>query len=387
MLRAEPGSRDVRRLLRLTATVSTLDRFAMPPMLVAIAADLDVPLGAVVTAAGAYFLTYGLMQPVWGSVSDRLGLVRTMRLTMLLAAVATTASALAQSVTALAVARGLAGACFSAAIPATLVYVGDTVPAERRQAEVTDLMGGVAVGTAVAAAGAGAVAEHLSWRVAFVVTGVAALVLSVVLRRLPRPPALRRNQGVLRPVLAVLASGPARLVLLLALGEGAVLLGVLTLLPPAVESTGVPASVAGIVTAVYGVTVLAGAPLVGRLSRRVRPFVLIAVGGAAAVAACLTAAVSTVAAAGLAVAVLTGVAWVAMHSTLQTWATEVLPAARATTVSLFAGSLFVGSALFALVSGGLAQDGRYREVFLLAALCAVPLGVAGAVGRARWSRA
>ena len=36
-------------------------------------------------AAGAYFLAYGLMQPVWGTVSDRLGRVRTMRLTLLLA--------------------------------------------------------------------------------------------------------------------------------------------------------------------------------------------------------------------------------------------------------------------------------------------------------------
>lgn len=32
-----------------------------------------------------------------------------------------------------------------------------------------------------------------------------------------------------------------------------------------------------------------------------------------------------------------------MHSTLQTWATEVVPEARATVISLFAGALFAGS--------------------------------------------
>ena len=40
------------RLLQVTTLVSTLDRFAMPPMLVAIAVSLDVPLAQVVTAAG-----------------------------------------------------------------------------------------------------------------------------------------------------------------------------------------------------------------------------------------------------------------------------------------------------------------------------------------------
>lgn len=75
-------NRSAIRLLQLTALVSTLDRFAMPPMLVAISRDLNLPLSTVVAAAGAYFLAYGLMQPVWGIVSDRLGLVRTLRVAL-----------------------------------------------------------------------------------------------------------------------------------------------------------------------------------------------------------------------------------------------------------------------------------------------------------------
>ncbi|MBE3075312.1 MAG: MFS transporter, partial [Actinobacteria bacterium] len=177
-----------RLLLQLTAFVSTLDRFAMPPMLIAMSRDLDVPLTQIVQAAGAYFLAYGLMQPVWGMVSDRLGLVRTMRLALLLAAVMTTAAALTGTPVALGIARGLAGACFAAAIPASLIYIGDTVPAQRRQRDVTDLMVGVAPGTAVASAGAGLLAQLLSWRIAFVVTGLAALCLVAALHHLAEPP-------------------------------------------------------------------------------------------------------------------------------------------------------------------------------------------------------
>lgn len=375
-----------RRLLQLTAFVSTLDRFAMPPMLIAMSRDLDVPLTQIVQAAGAYFLAYGLMQPAWGMVSDRLGLVRTMRLALMLAAVMTTAAALTGTPLALGLARGLAGACFAAAIPASLIYIGDTVPAQRRQRDVTDLMVGVALGTAVASAGAGVLAQLLSWRIAFVVTGLAALALVVALRHLAEPPRTRVHRHPFAPLAQVARSGPARLVLSLAFVEGAVLLGMLTLLPPAVEAAGAGAATAGAVTAVFGIAVFGFARVVGVLSHRLHTSRLIALGACSALVACSLAALSRSPAMAVIVAVLLGLAWAAMHSSLQTWATEVLPAARSTVVSLFAGSLFIGSAVSALVVAGPAEANRYGEVFAWAAAFMVPLGLLATRGRARWRR-
>lgn len=375
-----------RRLLQLTAFVSTLDRFVMPPMLIAMARDLDVPLTQIVQVAGVYFLAYGLMQPVWGMVSDSLGRVRTMRLALALAAVMTTASALMASPLSLGISRGLAGACFAAAIPASLIYIGDTVPAHRRQRDVTDLMVGVALGTAVASVGAGVLAQLLSWRIAFVVTGLGALALVAALRHLAEPPRTRMHRHPLAPLVQVVLDGPARLVLALAFVEGAVLLGMLTLLPPAVEAAGVGAALAGAVTAVYGVAVFGFARLVGALSHRLHTPRLIALGACSAFAACSLAALSRSPAMAVIVAVLLGLAWAAMHSSLQTWATEVLPSARATVVSLFAGSLFIGSAVSALVIAGPAEANRYGEIFTWAAALTIPLGLFATWGRARWRR-
>ena len=374
------------RLLQLAAFVSVLDRFAMPPMLIAIARDLNVPLTQIVQAAGAYYLAYGLMQPVWGMISDRLGLVRTMRLTLLLASVMTAASALTSTPLALGVARALAGACFAAAVPAGLIYIGDTVPAQRRQREVTDLMIGVALGTAVASVGAGILAQLLSWRIAFIVTGLAALFLVAALRQLTEPPRKRVHRSLLAPLLQVALSGPAKLVLTLAFVEGVALLGVLTLLPPAVEAAGAGAAIAGAVTAAYGVAVVGFARVVGALSHRLHTSWLIGLGAFAALAACSLAALSRAPAMAVIVAALLGLAWAAMHSSLQTWATEVLPAARATVVSLFAGSLFIGSAIAALVTAGAAEADQYGEVFAWAAALVIPLGLFATWGRARWAR-
>ena len=256
------------RLLQATTFVSTLDRFAMPPMLVVMAGALGVPLAAMVQTASIYFLTYGLMQPVWGLVSDRLGRVRTLRITLLLAACASAASAATSTITELGITRGLAGAFFSAAIPASLIYVGDTVPTGRRQSEVANLMTGVAIGTALASIGAAALAQAASWRITFLVSASFALVLVVLLGRLPEPVIDRPAEHIFAPIGRVLRSRGTLLVLALAFVEGGILLGTLTLLPSAVESTGVSPTLAGAVVAVYGLAVLIFARLAGWMSLR-----------------------------------------------------------------------------------------------------------------------
>lgn len=374
------------RLLQCTAFVSTLDRFAMPPMLVAIALDLGVPLSDVVRAAGAYFLAYGLMQPVWGMVSDSLRLVRTLRVTLLLSGITTAASAMAPSVVTLSVFRCLAGGFFGAAFPAALIYLGDTVPAARRQRQITRLMVGVALGTALASAGAGILAHVASWRLAFLVTGLAALSLSFGLRRLPEPTVTRSHRSLVAPVLQVLRSPAAVMVLAFAFTDGAVLLGTLTLLPSAVEATGVSSSVAGTVTAAYGIAVYASARLVGQLSLRQHPSRLMGLGGVAALLGFTLMAWSQEPLIALVVAALLGLAWAGLHTSLQTWATEVLPEARATVVSLFAGCLFMGSAVAAVLVSGLADDSRYRDISVLAATATIPLSLLSVWARANWRR-
>lgn len=357
----------------------------MAPILLAISRDFDVPLASIVSAAGAYFFAYGLMQPVWGVVSDKLGLVHTMRLTLLAAGLASVVSALATGPLALGVSRAVAGAFFAAAYPACLVYVGDTVPSQLRQPQIARLMVGIAVGTATASIGAGAlIGISLSWRAVFVVTGVLAMVVAASLGSLPEPTATRRERGVLRPFGRVARSPMTAAVLGLAFVEGGVLLGTLTLVPPAIESTGVSPAIAGLVAGVYGVSVFATSRVVGRVAATTHAAVLVAVGATGALAACIVLSITRAPLPGVLAAALLGVAWTAMHSSLQTWATDVLPGDRATVVSLFAGSLFCGSALAAFALSGLADAGEYATIFGLLALLSLLLGLAATVLRARW---
>ncbi len=114
------------------------------------------------------------------------------------------------------------------------------------------------------------------------------------------------------------------------------------------------------------------------------PAVSTALGSTCAVIACLLHAWSRQPGVTSGVTVLLGSAWAAMHSSLRAWATEVLPAARATVVSLFAGALFAGSATASVPAAGLADAGEYGRIFAVAGPAAVPLGLVATLGRLRW---
>ena len=97
-------------MLQAAAFLSTFDRFAIAPMVVFIAADLEVSLAEASAAASLYFLLYGCMQPVWGMLSYRLGRVRVIRCALIGALMSGLLLAFAPNLVVLVVARAFAGA-------------------------------------------------------------------------------------------------------------------------------------------------------------------------------------------------------------------------------------------------------------------------------------
>jgi predicted MFS family arabinose efflux permease len=85
-------------------------------------------------------------------------------------------------------------------------------------------------------------------------------------------------------------------------------------------------------------------------------------------------------------AVLVGGGFAFMHLTLHTWATEVVPEARATVISLFAAALFAGSGVATAAAAPLEDEGRFGFLFATAALVAMPLGFFAALARRRYAK-
>ena len=375
------------RLLQFAAFFSSFDRFVVAPMLLTIAASLGASLTEVAAMASLYYLLYGLMQPVWGMASDRLGRVRVMRLTLFGAAVAGILSALAPNLGVLIATRALAGGFFAAVIPASLVYIGDTVEVGTRQRSLADLMAASAVGTATATVLGGLAAYLDGWRVAFAVPALAGAALAVSLARLPEPKAFadHKRAGPLVEAGRVLVQPWALVVIVIALVEGAVILGFLTFLAPSLESVGFSPAVAGLAVGLYGLAVLGWTRVVKLVANRLGSSVLILIGAGMLALGYASGAMGQSLANVGAAAILVGGGFAFMHSTLQTWATEVVPESRATVISLFAATLFAGSGVATMAAAPLAEAGSFDLLFTIAALVAVPLGIFAGLARRRFS--
>jgi predicted MFS family arabinose efflux permease len=306
---------------------------------------------------------------------------------LLIGAIAGAGSALAPDLLVLGITRTIAGGALAAIIPATLVYVGDTWPANIRQRPLADVIAASSSGIALATAGAGALADLVGWRTVPALTGVAAAALWVALRRrLPEPDRTPVAGSPLRSIVTVVRHRWALVVFALGFVEGIVVLGAFTYLAPAAAAVGSSAALGGLVAATFGVGALAWSRLVRVLVGRLSAAGLAAAGGALLVAGwgvlAVTVSLPTVAVAGF----LVGGSWAFLHTTLQGWATEVVPHERAAAVALFAALLFLGSSTGTTAAGPLADAGAFGAVFVVAFLLAVPLAVAAWFARSRYGR-
>jgi predicted MFS family arabinose efflux permease len=370
--------------LRAAAFLSSFDRFTIPPLLVPIADEFGISLGTAAIAASAYFIAYGLSQPAWGALSDRFGRVAVIRTAVLAGGLASLVAAVAQDFLVLAIARTFSGLFFAAVVPTAITYLADTIGSDRRQHALAVMMAFATSGLAAATIFGGVAAELVGWRWAFVATTVLAVPVVVALWALPEPARARPDEP-LRERLAAVARQPwVRVVVSLAFVEGAVIFGSLTFVAASLQADGVSAALAGSAAAGFGVANALATPVVTRaIARSSSPRLLAGGAGVAAAGLFIAAAESTVLTAVLATLAL-GAGFGFLHSTLQLWATQVYPQARAVTVALFASAIFTGGAAASAAAAPLADHGRFGLIFFLSGLGATFLAAAGAVLRARF---
>jgi len=364
-------------LLTAVAFLVEMDVRMMTPLLPTIAHSLGTSVTGIGLAMTLYMLPYGLCQFLYGPLGDRLGAIRVIRVTAVGFGVGSILTGQVANVSMLGAARFVTGVFAAAVVPLTFAHIGETVPYTERQATIGRFAAIRSVAQSLSAAVGGAVAYFVSWRILYLGVGCLALAgAAVLLRAHDRPSTTRRAGGGTNYGL-VLRRRAARILYAIVGFEGMFLWGGFTYLGAvATARFGLNGLEVGLLLAIYGATTLVGGVSLPWSRARLHERSLALVGGGLMGGGYLVMAVSSSLPAFAAAIVMLGFGYIALHTTLQTRATELAPEARGTAVALFAFCLFLGGAVGSAVFGPLVDHGFHR---LFLAICAGSLLTLGAV--------
>ena len=325
-----------------------------------IAGDFGTTVGAAAMVVTAYAVAHGSVQLFIGPIGDRFGKYLTVMTMCLASSILVMACGLANSLTELAIARLLAGACAGWVIPLSMAYVGDVIPYDRRQPVLGRYLTGQITGQLFGQAAGGVLGDLFGWRNVFFILGAMfALATAGLIYELVTNPRTRaagrpeeRSRGFVADYKAVLSNPWARIVIAAVFLESFFGWGAFAYVGADLNQRfGLGYTAVGLIVGCFAIGGLVYATTVQQLVNRFGQRGL-AVGGALMCGACYL-----VLASGLAwwlapIAVgLYGLGFYALHNTLQTCGTQMTPEARATGFALFSSAIYLGQTVGVGVSG------------------------------------
>lgn len=327
------------------------------PLLPALAGEFETTVARAGLLITAYSIPYGLFQLVYGPLADRFSRQRVIGAALALFALGTFVSAFAPNILALDLLRFCTGAAGAGVIPVALAYVGDAVAYEGRQAALGRVVSIASLGGVLSASMGGVIATVLSWRAIFFVYGIVALLVAVLLLRLPvvrTRPAGAAKRGFFAPYVAVFeqAGWRALALYMLVFFEGFAATSTVGYLGAFLfVRDRLSYAMIGLLLTLSGIASIATGRLIGPLVIRLGERGMLLVGGSLMAVSYLVAGLRPMPIFFPLAMLMAGTGFPIAHSTLQARATEIVPDMRGTAVALFAFSLFLGGGLGTWVAG------------------------------------
>ena len=368
-------------MLGLAGFIVMADNWVVAPLLPTVARDFSVDPARAGVLIAAYMLPFGLFQLVYGPLADRFGKLRVVIVSLSLFTVATALCASATGLADLTAFRALTGIFAAATMPVSLALIGDLVPMQGRQKAIATFMGIAFLGQATSMTIGGTIAAASSWRGVFVAYAAVAVVIVVALFVSTRGVAAQLkgdpHSEFLRPYGRLLANGPSLRTYLVVFVEGVLILGSFSYAGAyAATALGLETFGIGLLMAVFGVGVIAGSRLSGRLAQRLGRPRLVALGlGSAAASDLLLATAGSRLAVFAAAVLLLGLGFMLAHSSLLTTATQFAERARGAAMSLVAFAFMVGGSLGTMLGGRIVLGASYRDLYLAFGIALGALGV------------
>jgi predicted MFS family arabinose efflux permease len=353
----------------MAAFMVQADARVIDPLLHVIASDFHITPPAAAILISSYALPYGLFQLLYGPIGDRVGKLRVMAFCLALFSIGTFACAFVPNIPIFAVLRLLTGVAAAAVIPMSLGYIGDKVPYQDRQIALGRFMSALMLGQIIGSTLGGLFGEYLGWRYIFMVFGVVAFVVSLLLlregRRYPETMRAATTQWTLYGSIVKRPGAP--LVLGTVMVEGLFVFGGLAYLASSLtDRFGINYAYAGLMVAGFGCGGLVYSVSVKKLVNRIGELGVLVLGGSLLGVGFIAAGVMPTWHWFVPAVVVLGMGYYTMHGPLQTRATELAPQARGAAISLFAFFFFLGQATGPQLLGAIVKSRGYGLAFVVA---------------------
>ena len=380
-----PATRRSILLLSFVAFCSMATQRICDAMLPELARVFDASLAQAARVVSAFAVVYGLSQLIYGPLGDRLGKFRVVSCAAAWCALGNLLAMLAPSLDLLVAARVMVALGAAAIIPMCMALTGDAAPPDRQQETLARVGLGTTLGIVGGQLMGGLFTDTLGWRWAFgfmaLLFGVAACLLLADWRRQQRASASASGPSPTRPsfrtqALLILGDRWSRTVLLTGFIEGTTGFGVLAIWASHLHrEMGLSLSVAGGVVALVGVGGMLYMVVASPLIRRFGQPALVILGSCLLALATLVLAFVPHWAASAVASLLGGFGFFMVHNTMQAHAAQMAPAARGTSVSFFALSVFSGQSLGVSIAAGMMERTGSGAVIVAAGAGMACLGV------------
>jgi MFS transporter, YNFM family, putative membrane transport protein len=370
-------------LLAAGAFSSALSTRISDPILPQLSQVFGITIGEAAYVVSAYALAYGCLQLIYGPFGDRYGKFRLITIAAIASLVGALGSALAFNFGWLTLFRFLNGATAAALIPLSMAWIGDNVPYERRQHVLAYFMSGQILGLISGQALGGFLADVAGWRSVYYFQVIAYLIVGTCLvieaKRSPdidrKVEDTKQHAPFFKQIMMVTGKGWPRQLLLTVFTEGLFLFSALAFVPSFLhQQFDITLTTAGLTMGMFGIgglcyTIFARF-FVGKFGERG----LAMSGGVLLSLAFIILILANGWQWALPAMWCAGIGYYMLHNTLQTNATQMVPGARGTAVSLFASCFFTGQSIGVWLASMCIDRHGFYVVFCTAAVTLPTIG-------------
>lgn len=372
-------------VIALTTFAASLSGRALEPVLPLVAGDLSVTIATAASLSAVVALTFAIVQPFLGAAADMFGKARLMVVCLAALGAANIAGAMATSFEMLFLSRILCGIAAGGTFPIAMSLTSDLVPTAQRQVALGRILAGAMTGSLLGSTAAGVIGDFLGWRGVLAVLGLLVIAASLaVWIGFRKGGAASPKQSVSFAALragyrTILANPNARVCFTVVFIEGLCVLGLFPFVAAFLFELGeTRASIPGLIIAAFAVGGLFYTMSVSRLLPKFGVKSLMIMGAAIVAVQFVIVAFGPRWEIQAISFLIMGWGFYLLHGSLQVFASDLAPEARASALSLHAFFFFMGQAVGPIVYGfGLSHIGKVPTLILSATTLLV-LGVVAA---------